>query len=201
MNLEYFISSLPMLLEDQPAKISPAAFAEMCGDQLDPALAAAANEMLGAAPRPDSASPSPVGASPRPDSASSRPVGAVLQTAPSSHPFLAEWRDREIQLRNAVAAERARRLGATRPAPRDAHGCEAMISQSVAQAFAAKDPLQRERALDALRWRILDELQGIAPFTEAVVLAYAGKLALNARRFSIEDDKGMEKFKSLTSNP
>ena len=180
MNLEYFISSLPMLLEDQPAKISPAAFAEMCGDQLDPALAAAANEMLGAAPRPDS---------------------AVLQTAPSSHPFLAEWRDREIQLRNAVAAERARRLGATRPAPRDAHGCEAMITQGVAQAFAAKDPLQRERALDALRWRILDELQGIAPFTEAAVLAYAGKLALNARRFSIEDDKGMEKFKSLTSNP
>ena len=187
MNLEYFISSLPMLLEDQPAKISPAAFAEMCGDQLDPALAAAANEMLSA--------------SPRPDSASSRPVGAVLQTAPSLHPFLAEWRDREIQLRNVVAAERARRLGATRPAPRDAHGCEAMITQGVAQAFAAKDPLQRERALDALRWRILDELQGIAPFTEAAVLAYAGKLALNARRFSIEDDKGMETFKSLTSNP
>ena len=194
MNLEYFISSLPMLLEDQPAKISPAAFAEMCGDQLDPALAAAANEMLGAAPRPDAPPSSP-------NSASSRPDSAVLQTAPSSHPFLAEWRDREIQLRNAVAAERARRLGATRPAPRDAHGCEAMISQGVAQAFATKDPLQRERALDALRWRILEELQGIAPFTEAAVLAYAGKLALNARRFSIEDDKGMEKFKSLTSNP
>ncbi|MBP5545449.1 MAG: DUF2764 family protein [Kiritimatiellae bacterium] len=192
--MEYFISSLPMLLEDQPAKISPAAFAEMCGDQLDPALAAAANEMLGASSRPDAPPSSP-------NSASSRPVGAVLQTAPSSHPFLAEWRDREIQLRNAVAAERARRLGATRPAPRDAHGCEAMITQGVAQAFAAKDPLQRERALDALRWRILDELQGIAPFTEAAVLSYAGKLALNARRFSIEDDKGMEKFKSLTSNP
>jgi len=174
VNLEYFISSLPMLMEDLPAKLSPEAFVELCREQLDPALAAAAGEMLG------------VGA---PDA-----TGA----AASPHPFVLEWRDREAQLRNAVAAERARRLNAARPAPRETHGCDAAISTGVAAAFAVQDPLARERAFDALRWRALDEMQGVAPFTEAVVLAYAGKLALNARRFSIDADKGMDKFKELT---
>lgn len=172
MNLEYFISSLPMLLEDQPAKISPDDFSALCGEQLSPALAAAAREMLGTAG----------------------------EATPPGHPFVREWLDRLAQLKNAVAAERARRRGsAAKPAQRETRGCDQSLAQGVAAAFAAKDPLSREIAIDRLKWRVLGEMQGVAPFSEAAVLAYAGRLALNARRFAISEENGMERFKALTS--
>lgn len=174
MNLEYFISSLPMLLEDQPAKISPEDFATLCGEHLDPALAAAAREMLGVA-------------------------GNGGATA-AAHPFVRAWRDGETQLRNAIAEERARRRkAASRPDPRETRGCDPSLPQRVSAAFAAQDPLSRERAIDHIRWIALDEMQGVSPFSEAAVLAYAGKLALNARRFAVSEDKGMERFKVLTA--
>lgn len=174
MNLEYFISSLPMLLEDQPAKISPDDFASLCGEQLSPTLAAAALEMLG--------------------------VEGGDGAAPSGHPFVREWRDRLAQLGNAIASERASRRGGTaKPAQRETRGCDPSLAQGVSAAFAAKDPLSRELAIDRLKWRALGEMQGVAPFSEAAVLAYAGRLALNARRFSISEEKGMERFKALTA--
>ena len=171
-----------MLLQDQPSKLSAADFAGMCREQLEPALAAAAVEMLGAAP----------------SASASSPDGAA---APSSrHPFVLAWRDREAQLRNAVAAERARRRGdSAKPRQVGTVGCDPSIAQGVAAAFAAKDPLSRELAIDAIRWNILEDMQGISPFSEAVVLAYAGKLALNARRFAIDPDKGMGRFRELTA--
>lgn len=169
MNLEYFISSLPMLLQDRPARISPNDFAALCREQLDAPLASAVGEMLGNAP------------------------------ASSPHPFVAAWRDRESQIRNAIAAERARRRGGARAKPRETAGCDPSLAQGVAAAFAAKDPLSRELALDGIRWRALEDMQGINPFSEAVVLSYAGRLALNARRFSVNPDDGMERFKALTS--
>ncbi len=185
MNLEYFISSLPMILEDQPAKIAPEAFEAQCAEQLSPALAGAARAVAALAGNGGPASGGDV---------------AALLDSPGGHPFVREFADREIQLRNAVAAERARRRGdSRRPAPRAAGGCDASIAQGVAAAFSEKDPLSRERALDSIRWRVLDELQGFAPFSEAAVLAYAGKLALNSRRFAADEEKGMERFKAMTS--
>lgn len=181
MNLEYFISSLPMLLEDEPAKVPPEGFAALCAEQLPPELAGAALEMLAIC--------QPVPAMP----------GAGPRTAPSRHPFVTAWRDADTQLRNAIAAERARRRGdSSRPQPREASGCSPWLSQAVSSAFAAKDPLSREAALDSIRWRILDEMQGVSPFSEAAILAYAGKLALNARRHSISADAGMGNFLALT---
>jgi len=174
-----------MILEDQPAKIAPEAFAAQCEEQLTPALAAAAMEVAALAGNGGTAP--------------GRDIAGLL-ASPCGHPFVREFADREIQLRNAVAAERARRRGdPRRPAPRAADGCDASIAQGVVAAFSEKDPLLRERALDSIRWRILDELQGVAPFSEAAVLAYAGKLALNSRRFAADEEKGMERFKAMTS--
>lgn len=179
MNLEYFISSLPMIAEDQPAKISPEVFLQSCREQLDGALAKAAAEMLGERGQSDEASGQPV---------------------QSRHAFVTAWRDRENQLRNAIALERAKRLpNAPRPAARETTGFDASIASGVSAAFSGKDPLARELALDSIRWRLLDEMQGVSPFSEATVLAYAGKLALNARRFSFDAAKGMDRFTEMTA--
>lgn len=159
-----------MLLEDQPAKISPEDFGALCVEQLDTGLAAAAQEMLGGA-------------------GDGGTIGAA-------HPFVCAWRDSETQLRNAIAEERARRRkAASRPVPRETRGCDPSLPQRVAAAFAAQDPLSRERAIDHIRWIALGEMQGVSPFSEAAVLAYAGKLAINARRFAISEEKGMERFR------
>ena len=165
-----------MLLEDQQTKLSTDSFATLCVEQLPAALASAAVEMLGAA------------------------TGAMAKGAQPRHRFVAAWLDADAQLRNAIALERSRRSGAAnRPEARETAGCSPWLAQAVAAAFAAKDPLSRETAIDSIRWRILDEMQGVSPFSEAVILAYAGKLALNARRFSASADAGMERFKALTA--
>lgn len=170
-----------MLLEDQPAKISLAEFSALCDEHLTPELATAAAEITALAGAVASDN-------------SNQPRQA------SHHPFVEAFRDCETELRNAIASERAKRRGsASRIEPRETSSCDASIVQAVAAAFAAKDPLSRELALDAIRWRSLTGLQGISPFSEATILSYAGKLALNSRRFSISDESGMQRFKTLTA--
>lgn len=171
MNLSYFIPSLPLLSPGLAPGLSVGEFRSLCQAQLTAALAHAAE--------------------------------ALLDGTDDEHPFVRAWRDRDAQIRNAVAAERARRRGlapAETPS-RPATGCDASIAPAVAAAFALPDPMRREEALDALRWRILDELQGVEPFSERVVLAYAVRLALCTRTAARDAGRGMDAFKALTAKP
>ena len=169
MNLDYFIATLPTLLEGQPARLSEEDFRESCAEQLSPALF--------------------------------RAVAAMLDGTSDSHPFVQAWRDRDAQLRNAVAAERARRRGlAPSEAPsRETAGFDAAIAPAVAAAFAQSDPLARERALDHVRWTLLDELEGVQPMDENVILAYAAKLKISLRTLAADADKGLRRFGELTA--
>jgi hypothetical protein len=51
-------------------------------------------------------------------------------------------------------------------------------------------PLERERALDRVRWNLLDELAGFDPFDSATALAYALKLRITERWHAVSDERG-----------
>ncbi len=168
MNLDYFISSLPLLLEGQSAKTSVDEFRTMASEGLSGKLKEA--------------------------------VLALLDGGASSHPFVVAWRDLDGQVRNAIAFERAKRRGISpSETPKaDVSGFNASIIPAVTAAFAEADPLKREVAIAHLRWTLLDELQGVQPLSENVVLAFAVKLKINEMLLSIDKEKGSERFIAFT---
>lgn len=89
------------------------------------------------------------------------------------------WLAGERQLANAVARRRAAfwQLAPDEQA-REHEGFRVMIEEGVARAFEAPHPLARQRALDALRWRLLDELAGPVPWGFPALLAYAQRLRI-----------------------
>ena len=127
---------------------------------------------------------------------------ALLEDRESAHPFARAWRDRETMLRNAVARRRAARGDKeTPPEPRPTHGSDLRIEHGVAAAFEQPDPLQREQALNRLRWHVAAELQGVQPFHPAVVLAYAVKLRILSIAAAWDETAGERKLEQLTTLP
>lgn len=128
-------------------------------------------------------------------------IEAALACAPSSHPVAERWRDLETQMRNASAAERARRAG-QEPAKwrRPAEGCSLYWANRIAAAFQEQDPARRERALDQVRWDAAGELVPVAsPLSEPAAFAYAIRLAICIRRSALDADAGNEVFNRLTA--
>jgi hypothetical protein len=149
MNYYFLVASLPALSLDAPPPLSSDRFSGICREHLNREDLAALGDLAG-------------------------PLAA-----PSPHPFVREWRNREILLRNAVARQRASRLKRD-PAPhlRERREFDPGVERAAAEAFAKPDPLERERSLDRFRWRDLDELAGLNPFSSEAVLAYSVKLRL-----------------------
>ena len=125
-------------------------------------------------------------------------VESIFEGTPSNHAFVRAWRDSENLLRNSIARRRASRLGVTDVPQLPASGADTSIDPAVASAFDEVNPLRREVALDKIRWRIVDELQGVDPFSENVVLAYAVKLIIANRLVRLDSQKGLENFDKLT---
>ena len=169
MNLEYFISSLPLLAYGQPVPLAERDFREACATGLDGALAASVRQLLD---------------------------GLQPGEAPAS-PWVASWQAKEGQVRAAVARRRAARLGVPPPETSDAVA-DTRIEPAVNAAFDEINPLRREQALDRLRWQLADEMQGVQPISENVVLAYAVKLRLALRLQSLDAAAGRAKFDELT---
>jgi hypothetical protein len=89
------------------------------------------------------------------------------------------WLDGERQLRNAVARRRSAAWGVSpEPYLREHEGFRVEIEDGVGRAYDAGDPLERERALDALRWRLLDDLAGVVPWGFAALFAYGQRLRI-----------------------
>lgn len=168
MNLDYFISSLPMLLEGQPAHITIEAFRAAADSQLSPRLHLA--------------------------------VRALLDGTDSPHPFVRAWREIDAIICNEIAVQRTIRRGQQlTQAPRMVTAaCIPSIAPAISVAFAESDPLRRERAIAHIRWAQIDQLQGVQPLSENVVLAYAVKLKLNETLLSAQTSKGAECFQALT---
>lgn len=105
-------------------------------------------------------------------------VAALVAGEPCGHPFVRAWRDRDTQIRNAIARKRAARRGLDSAPQRPADGCDMRVAQAVEAAFELPDPLARERAIDKVRWESLDELQGSQPISFEAILAYAVRLQI-----------------------
>ena len=95
--------------------------------------------------------------------------------------FLAEWVRHEVALRNAIAEDRAKRLGldvdeylVARDLDPDGEDCRAAVNEW----SAAPDPLAAMKALDNTRWTWLADHDRWFTFQNDELAAYAAKLVL-----------------------
>jgi len=172
MSCYYLIASLPRLTLEGNPPLSPEDFKSRCHAQLSRRDATVAERLCDG---PDFLN------------------GDIL----AGHPFEAAWQAREIQLRNAIARARAARRRTDAVGSIRAHtGFDVYIEDAVESAFDLPTPLDREKALDRLRWTILDELAGVAPFAPSVVLAYAVKLRLARRWAALDADIALQRVET-----
>jgi len=129
-----------------------------------------------------------------------RALGAVLGFEPMEsvdHPFVKRWVALETQLRNASARLRAaRRQQDAGSFLRPHTGFDVGVEDGVEDAFSQPNPMARERALDQIRWRVLDELAGTDPFGSSAVLAYGVKLQLAERWAGMDAEAGKVKIEA-----
>lgn len=114
------------------------------------------------------------------------------------HPVRGEWQARETQLRNAVARARA----STRRVNPDAHlrdhaGFDGWLEESASEAMGLENPLERETALDRLRWRLAGDLAGGDPFGIRAVYGYALRLRLCERWEALTREAGEKRLEAL----
>ena len=107
------------------------------------------------------------------------------------------WLDGERQLRNAVARRRAAAWGVAPDAYlREHEGFRVEIEDGVGRAYDAPHPLERERALDALRWHLLDDLAGPVPWGFAALFAYAQRLRIAQAWTGRNEDDGRRRLQA-----
>jgi hypothetical protein len=132
--------------------------------------------------------------------AESARVHDAMRKADSAEPFMAAWRDRDCQIRNTVARHRARRLGRDEGSQlRPQHGYDLFTMRGAEEALAKPHPLEREMALDRLRWSVLEELAGTNMFALPHVIAYGMKLKLALRWSSLSDERGRQRVDEIVT--
>lgn len=122
-------------------------------------------------------------------------LDSVLQgnRAAARSAFAQAWFELQVQIRNAVVHTRAARRGVDEaPFLRPQAGIRLYLQDAVVAAYGKPNPLERELALDRLRWEAVDELARPEPFGEATVLAYGVKLQLMERWAGLSDEAGQQ---------
>ncbi|MFH1124506.1 MAG: DUF2764 family protein [Pseudomonadota bacterium] len=129
----------------------------------------------------------------------------------ASGPFLPAYFRFEKDLRNIMAAIRARRKGLS-PSD-DLVGDGEIIdslSRSTAEDFglgpeypwierliAAKEPVETQEAIEQIMWETLEEMTEPMDFDFDVILAYLLKLQLLERNLALSEEQGMEVVRQL----
>lgn len=168
MNHYFLLASLPSFLAGEPAPVTMEEFLGRCDKDLSPADRAELDAVL----------------------------RADEDAATSS--FARAWFRRERHIRNAIVHVRAARHGVD-PGPwlRPERGVDGFLAKAVGDAMARQNPLERELALDKVRWQVLDDLAIGHDFDLGAVLIYALRLqqALRLRGLTFEDGhKAMKSF-------
>jgi hypothetical protein len=168
MNYYFFAASLPMLSLDSAPPLSWDKFRALCGEHLSKEDTKALDALIGA------------------------------QGTKANHSFVRDWRERETRLRNAVAKLRAARQHSD-PAPylKEEKGCDVYLEKSVSDAFSRSNPLEREMALDKLRWAQIEEAAGFNPFSSEAMLGYALKLRIAERWTAMNEEEGRDKVTKI----
>lgn len=168
MNYYFLAASLPTLALDAAPPFSVAEFRRTCAEHLSGGDLKALDGLLGPA-----------------------------ETARGSA-FADEWRERDAALRNALAAARAERLKVD-PEPwlRPCARYDTSAQRAAGEAMSRKDPRERERLLDRLRWLAAEEMAGFDMFAPRAIFAYAVKLQLAARWNLLDEDAGHERARRI----
>ncbi len=128
-------------------------------------------------------------------------LDALAANTPSAHPVVQLWRQYETQLRNAVARNRAQRLQVDPSDMLHDHlGYRVTIEAGVERAFQAADPMQREKMLDALRWELLNDIQGTDEFGTPSVITYYLRLQLCKRWGTMNKEEGNARMEMAVSS-
>ena len=171
MSYYYLVATLPSLTFGTPPELSFDAFRTLCAEHLSPGDTAVFDRAFGE--DPDSC----------------------------SHPFVARLRERDRQIRNATARARAARRSAdATPFLREHTGYDVHTENAVGSAFAQGTPLQRETALDRLRWDAIEEFQGHDPFSMTALLAYGFRLRIAERWAAMDEETGTRTLDVLMKN-
>ena len=172
MNYYFFAASLPALSLESAPSLTAVDFVAQCEEHLSPADLEGIRTIL-QSEGSDDAEPEQI----------------------RMHPFVADWQERDTDLRNAIVRERAGRTG--RDAARYLHeqaGFDSYRQRAVSDAFSRGDPLQTELALDRLRWHEIEELEGADTFASNAILGYTLKLQLATRWSKLDAEKGMARI-------
>lgn len=114
--------------------------------------------------------------------------------------FERKWHNADVELRNAVAIERAVRTGAdSSQFLREHSGLSVYIRKAVSDAMARKNPREREMALDRLRWSVVEEMQGFDPFSPSAILAYGLKLKIASRWAAMDSAAGAGRVEGISA--
>ena len=128
-------------------------------------------------------------------------VDALAAGHPPVHPLAMQWQQSETQLRNCVARHRAQRRQIDASSLLREHtGYQVAIETGVERALQAADPLQRERALDELRWQLIDDLQGTDEFGSATVITYLLRLQLCTRWNALTVEQGKARMEDTLAS-
>lgn len=171
MSLIYLLSSLPALELGQQPRLTLETFRAQCREQLGQRACAV--------------------------------VTALLQGTPSAHPFVQAWHELDKAIRNTIARERARKAGFKQVDAweKPVTDLDLTLRDMVITAMQHTAPLERERALDKIRWARIDDLAGHDPMHFKVLLAYALKLTIALRWGALDPAKGQEHFEQRTQLP
>jgi hypothetical protein len=117
-----------------------------------------------------------------------------LSLSSTEGPLVSEWAAFYGMLTKELNYQRSMNLGKSYSSAYDKDG---QISQVVASALAAKNPLEAEKVLLDYEFENLDTLMGLHMFDDYVLFGYAIKLKLLERQNCFEQTKGKAEFKSL----
>jgi hypothetical protein len=168
----FFIAALPHITLDEPPPFSKKHFLEECTRWL---------------PHDDAAD-----------------ITALLsgQEDATTHAACREWREWEHSLRSTLVSARAALLHCD-PAQylRGPAAAESDVRTGVQEVMKMSSPVDREKALDQLKWNFLDRMAGAHVFDFHVVVAYALKLRIVLRWAELSEARGIKIVENALANP
>lgn len=112
-----------------------------------------------------------------------------------------DWNTWETCLRNRIARQRGGTLKKD-PAPylRDESDWFSEIDRGVQEAFTAQNPKERERILNQLRWKKLEDAESGHIFDFDQLCVYKLKLMINEKMALENKEEGAENFNKIIQN-
>ena len=120
----------------------------------------------------------------------------------STHSFANRWFHAEIQLKNAVARQRAQIRGVdVKPFLHSHDHFIGFLETRVQEAFSGEDPSELERILDQTRWELAEDFIGEDAYGFSKLAAYAVQLRIATRWNHMNDETGRINLeKTITQN-